>query len=532
MDERKETGLPEEQQSKQPSPEQVEGESCGLQKEEEDVSLNRSEQDGCAPEEGQTPKAVPAENEANGSVEEAAAGENAPVAEEIAIESGEQANAEENPSEFAAASDPAAEQASFWQGGYSYQNPSPYQSGPSNYYGYQQTPSGKKGPHFFVIGAALAGGVVFICCVVMVAALVYGQLKGTVGNPAKDQTPSQSQDQAQENSGSSEESSAQRDDSVVYNAPDITTEKKTGDALSIVEINKKVKDSVVGILITTQQTEDPTFSGSGIVISADGYIITNEHVVDSATKVRVVLSDGITEYDATIVGEDVQSDLAVLKVDASGLSPAELGDSNELEVGEEVVAIGNPYGMELNGTVTNGIVSALNRRIEINGTFMTLIQTNASINPGNSGGPLVNAYGQVVGITSSKVVATGYEGIGFAIPINNVTTLTEELINYGYIKTRAYIGIMGSDLSSAYASAKDMPQGVYVSYVDPDCDAAKKGMKLGDVIVAFNGKEINSMAELTELKNDYRPGDQVTITVWRDSQKFDLQITLTESTDR
>ena len=206
-----------------------------------------------------------------------------------------------------------------------------------------------------------------------------------------------------------------------------------------------------------------------------------------------------------------------------------MGDSDELEVGETVAAIGNPYGMELFSTMHNGIVSALNRKLEIGGTYMTLIQTNALINPGNSGGPLVNAYGQVVGITSSKLVADGYEGIGFAIPLNEVTGLVEELINYGYIKTRAYIGIQGSDLTKAYASYHGLPQGVYVVEVDEKCDAAKKGLKKGDVIIGFAGEEVTSMADLTTIKDSYRPGDQVTIKVWREKKEFEITITLTEA---
>ncbi|MBQ7971219.1 MAG: PDZ domain-containing protein, partial [Clostridia bacterium] len=181
------------------------------------------------------------------------------------------------------------------------------------------------------------------------------------------------------------------------------------------------------------------------------------------------------------------------------------------------------------GSMTDGIVSALNRKIEINGSFMTLIQTNASINPGNSGGPLVNAYGQVVGICSSKLVATDYEGIGFAIPINDVVNLSEELINYGYIRTRAYIGIMGSDLQEDYCEYHDIPRGVYVSYVDPECDAAKKGMKEGDIIIGFNGKELTSMAQLNELKNEFRPGDTEKVKVWRNEKELEFEIKLTES---
>ena len=311
----------------------------------------------------------------------------------------------------------------------------------------------------------------------------------------------------------------------------MTAEQKEGDELSLVEINKKVKNSVVAVLIAENKEGEAEFSGSGFIISEDGYIITNTHVVEGAAAIKIVLHDGITEYNATVVGADDRSDLAVLKVEATGLSPVELGDSSLLEVGETVVAIGNPYGMELAGTVTNGIVSALNRKIEMSGSFMTLIQTNASINPGNSGGPLVNAHGQVIGITSSKLVASGYEGIGFAIPINNVVDIAEELITYGKVKTRAYIGIHGKDFTAQEAAQYKMPQGVLVAAVDLHCDAAAKGLQKNDIIVGFNGEKISSMAELNEKKDDFRPGDQVTITYWRNNKETTIEILLTEASE-
>ncbi len=407
-------------------------------------------------------------------------------------------------------------------GGYAYQNPNPYQSTVS--YAYQPAPkkSSNKG---LIIAAIIAASVMFLCCAVIVAVIAFRLIHS-------DSDPLSSGGNFIENilpgGEDSSKDSALRDENAIYDMPDITTEQKKGEELSLVEINKKVKNSVVGILIAMEGSE-VEFSGSGFIISEDGYIITNDHVIEGATKVRVVLSDGITEYDAKIVGEDERSDLAILKVEARGLSPAELGDSNQLEVGETVVAIGNPYGMELAGTVTNGIVSALNRKIEMNGSYMTLIQTNASINPGNSGGPLVNAYGQVVGITSSKLVATGYEGIGFAIPINHVVEISEELITYGYIKTRAYIGISGYDLTEFEAKAKNLHRGIYVHYVDPECDAAKKGLKKGDIIIGFNGKEIQTMAELNDLKDSFHPGDSVSIKIWRNGEEVEINITLTEA---
>ena len=408
---------------------------------------------------------------------------------------------------------------SYWQGGYTYQNPNPYWNGAA-----YAPPAKKKEGKAPIIIACIAAGLMLVCCVLVVVSLVFGWNPGAVSV----------QEESAENAGDviadtqKEENNAQRPEGQVYNMPEITTEEKKGEALSFVEINKKVKNSVVGVLIAVSGQE-ARFSGSGFIISADGYIMTNAHVIAGASQVKVVLSDGITEYNAVIVGEDERSDLAILKVEADGLQAAELGDSDRLEVGETVVAIGNPYGMELAGSMTDGIISAMNRKIEMNGSFMTLIQTNAAINPGNSGGPLVNAYGQIVGITSSKLVATDFEGIGFAIPINYATSVTEELVSYGYIKTRAYIGIQGSDLTAGYAKYHNLPRGVYVSYVDPQCDAAKKGLKEDDIIIGFNGKEILSMAELNDLKDSFHPGDTVTIKVWRDGEEFEISVTLTEA---
>lgn len=403
---------------------------------------------------------------------------------------------------------------------YSYQNP--YQPYGTPFVSCTEQKKSRNLP--LIITAALAGCIMLGCCLIIAVGILRD------GMADRDASDEQGSFGGQFITGQQTQSSGiERDENAVYNMPEIITEEKKGEELPLVEINKKVKNSVIGILVTYDEQKEPIFSGSGVIISEDGYILTNNHVIESAIKLTIVLSDGITEYQAAVVGRDERSDIAVLKIEANGLTAAELGNSDGLEVGETVVAIGNPYGMELAGTMTNGIVSALNRKIEMNGSFMTLIQTNASINPGNSGGPLVNAYGQVVGITSSKLVATGYEGIGFAIPINYVVDISEELITYGYIKTRAYIGIQGSSLTAAYAAYYDLPMGVYVYYVDPECSAAEQGLRKDDVIVGFAGKEVTSMAELNALKDAYKPGDKVKLTVWRDDKTFEIEVTLTES---
>ena len=432
-------------------------------------------------------------------------------------------NAEELPPQEPKQESTFNTQTSQWQGGYSYKNPNPYQKYENGAY---QAQSQKKS-NGVLIAAITAACIFAVCCVLMLVAQFVGVEPVRPSDDPVVNAPSQ-----QEDPGKTENTNnAQRDDEVVYNMPDISPVEKSGETLSIVEINKKMKNSVVAILVATGQEKDTDFSGSGFIISQDGYIITNAHVIENATTVEVVLIDGITSYNATIVGQDERSDLAILKIDATGLSPAELGNSDQLEEGEEVVCIGNPYGMELSGSITNGIVSALNRKIEMSGGYMTLIQTNAEINPGNSGGPLINGYGQVVGITSSKLVATGYEGIGFAIPINDAIALSEELINYGYVKSRAYIGFSGNDLTEAYAKYHKLPQGVYVVYVNEGSDAEKKGLKEEDIVIGFNDTEIKSMAELNDLKDNFHPGDTVTITVWRDGETFDLKITLTGASE-
>ncbi len=315
------------------------------------------------------------------------------------------------------------------------------------------------------------------------------------------------------------------------NVPSIETQPPSTDVLTIPQVYTKVKDSVVGIIVTVAGNATVSQgSGTGIILSEDGYISTNAHVVDGATAIKVVLSNE-KEYVAELIGSDSRTDIAVLKIDETGLSPAEFGDSESLVVGETVIAIGNPYGLELAGTVTSGIVSALNRQIVIDGFYMTLIQTDASINPGNSGGPLVNSYGQVIGITSSKIVQSGYEGIGFAIPMSGATKIIEELSQHGYIKDRPFIGIQGSDIDKSYAQIYSIPEGVYVEYVDPESDAYKKGLKRGDIIVAVEGVEISSMAQLDAEKNKKSPGDTLTLTVYRNTKKLEISVVLSEATN-
>jgi serine protease Do len=234
------------------------------------------------------------------------------------------------------------------------------------------------------------------------------------------------------------------------------------------------------------------------------------------------------------VGYDLETDLAVLKIDAKGLTPAEFGDSDALQVGELVVAIGNPLGFELFGTTTCGIVSALNREVTINEKDMTLIQTDAAINSGNSGGPLLNCYGQVIGINSAKMSSTygsaTVEGLGFAIPISDAQDIINDLINYGYVAGRPQLGITGVNVTESDSERYSMPQGVYVYSVTEDSAAYEAGIRQGDIITSIAGQEITTMDELNEVKNEYNAGDTITIGLYRSGETLEVRLTLQEVT--
>ena len=283
-----------------------------------------------------------------------------------------------------------------------------------------------------------------------------------------------------------------------------------------------------------------TATGSGIIISEDGYILTNNHVVSSsssssnssyyqvseASKLTVTLFNDDTEYEAKIVGKDEQTDLAVIKIEKSGLSKAEFADSDSIKVGEFAMAVGNPIGMQ--SSVTCGIVSAVNRQVtDSDGKQYTLIQTDAAINSGNSGGALVNSEGKVIGINTLKLSGTGIEGMGFAIPINSTTDITSQLIQYSKVK-RPYIGITGIDLNEETAKTYNLVTGVYVKSVEDFSSGEKAGIKAGDVIIEADGTKISSMDDLNKIKNSHKIGDEMKIKVNRNGQEKDLTITLGE----
>ena len=296
-------------------------------------------------------------------------------------------------------------------------------------------------------------------------------------------------------------------------------------ALSLQEIYKKCIGGVVSITASAQSGKS---SGTGIVLSADGYLITNHHVFENAQVIAVQTSDD-RQFQASIIGSDEASDLALLKVDATDLQPAEFGDSGKLAVGDRVVAIGDPLGAQLRGTMTSGIVSAINRDLEVNDRTMTLIQTDAALNNGNSGGPLINCYGQVIGINTMKLrsyYSTTAEGLGFAIPMAVAKPILEELMENGYVAGRPAIGISYDTLPLAFRIYYNLPEGVYISAVYDGSDAQAKGVAAGDIITAVNGTRVTSIDELNRVKNQFTAGDSITLTLYNGGSYRDVEVTL------
>lgn len=334
----------------------------------------------------------------------------------------------------------------------------------------------------------------------------------------------------------------------------INTADNSGEELSTEEIVQKVLPSVVGVesqfTVTSNNsgyyygfgnipsTSSATGTGTGVVITKDGYIVTNAHVIyDSeygaglADKIKVYMNDD-NSYDAEVVGFDTDCDLAVLKIDASGLTSAEFGDSDSLMLGESVIAIGNPLGFDLMNTVTSGIVSGLNRNITINDKAMNLIQTDTAINSGNSGGPLINKRGQVIGINSSKMSSSygsaSIEGIGFAIPSNETSRIIDDLMEYGYVTGKPQLGISCQDVTETISQMYNMPVGVYITDVSQDSAAEKAGLQSGDIITAVDGRDIETAEELNSQKNTHMAGDTIEVTYIRGGKEKTAEIVLDE----
>ena len=302
-------------------------------------------------------------------------------------------------------------------------------------------------------------------------------------------------------------------------------------SLSVAEVAAKAADSVVEI---NTETVSSSFyggqrvsqsAGSGVILSADGYIVTNNHVVAGADSITVRTRDG-KSYAANLVGTDPDTDLAVLKIEASGLTPAVLGSSDDLVVGETAVAIGNPLG-ELGGTVTSGIISALSREVTIDNQTMTLLQTNAAINPGNSGGGLFNSNGELVGVVNAKYAKEGVEGLGFAIPINTAQPVIEQLISQGYVSGRVDTGFTPIDLTDEATAMQYRVSrtGVYVYEVTTNTD----GFQSGDLLLSIDGKDIDSMSDYNAALQGRSVGDQLAVVVLRGNRQLPLTLTLRDA---
>lgn len=312
---------------------------------------------------------------------------------------------------------------------------------------------------------------------------------------------------------------------------------KTNDSYTAAKASEKVSDSVVGILCYSDDAPDQadtttaSSQGSGIIFSQDGYVITNAHVIGNsktAYAIRVVTSDG-KEYKAGVVGYDSRTDIAVLKMDdAKGLTPATFGDSSQLEVGQDIIVVGNPGGLDYQNTTTKGVISALDRKLSTS-SLTKYIQTDAAINPGNSGGPLVNYYGQVVGITTSKIVSETYEGMGFAIPSQTVKNIVDTLVKNGYVEGRVKIGISGIAVTSEQASNYNIPQGIYVQSIVSGGPCDGTSLKEGDVITEVDGETITSFADVYAILETHKPGDKIKVKYYNSSSgDGEVEITLQE----
>lgn len=310
-------------------------------------------------------------------------------------------------------------------------------------------------------------------------------------------------------------------------------EDKDTSPLSTAEIAAKCGVSVVEIRTETVTTGKwmqeyvTEGAGSGVILTQDGYIVTNNHVIAGASKIKVTLQDG-KDYEAKLIGRDEKSDIALIKIEAEGLTPASVGDSNKLVVGEKAVAIGNPLG-ELGGTVTDGIISALDREVTIDGNKMSLLQTNAAINPGNSGGGLFNGAGNLVAIVDAKSSGEGIEGLGFAIPVNDMAAVVQQLMDYGYVKGYTDTGMTFIDITDTLTAMQYRVNslGVYVLKVSGD-KALEAGFQSGDLVTKVDGQEVSSSGDIDSIVSSHQVGDQIEFEVYRSRGYLTLKLTLTE----
>lgn len=332
-----------------------------------------------------------------------------------------------------------------------------------------------------------------------------------------------------------ESSRSVKDDSQVTQISTNVVDDIGGQVLTVEEIAQTVGPAVVGISCTVRYqsifgVQTGTSGGSGIIISDEGHIVTNYHVIENASDITVKFNTG-DQYTATLIGGDEKTDLAVLKIDpVDTMKVAVLGDSDKVEVGELAVAIGNPLADELFGTVTSGIISGKNRTVRVDNRDMTLLQTDAAINPGNSGGALINKYGEVIGINSVKISSSTSEGLGFAIPINEVKPIVRDLIGYGYVRGRPIIGVNVQQISEEIAYYNNLPvdHGLYVMGVTSGSAAEKAGIQRGDIILAIEGQEVRTSTELNNIRDQHTAGDVVQIELDRNGEKMTVSVILDE----
>ena len=415
-----------------------------------------------------------------------------------------------------------------------------------NYYGSYQDhgtesevvykPEKKKGRGKKVLAGIV--GVLSVAAIGATSIVGYNLIRGDGAVSTSDSSESGSAASVKASASADTSSSAadKQAETVSKDMPSVVQLASPSDALSIPEIVEKNTPSVVGIQCVAS---NGVFMGTGIIMSEDGYIITNAHVVENARSVSVKLpssyaddsenaEDALT-FDAKIIGTDSQSDIAVLKINKTGLTKAEFGKSSDVKVGELAIVIGNPLSMELANSVTAGIISSLNRTITIEDRTMNYMQTDASINSGNSGGPLINAYGQVIGIASAAVTKSYGEGIGFAIPIDEAIPIIEDLIKNGRVTGRPTLGVSGENISDIYAKYYDIPKGFRVKTVNVDSAAEEAGIKVNDIIIGIDGKLIESIEEFNSIKNTHKAGETVKISVYRNGEIIDLDVTLKEA---
>lgn len=382
------------------------------------------------------------------------------------------------------------------------------------------------------------------------------ELAEYTGENSKTKSESKTEKPTQEKASSEAENLQAETNDDEEELPSLIQLAARSDAKPIPDIVEEIMPSVVGVSSTfeyeysqpsfsmwgwntTPQTQQAKATGTGFIITDDGYIVTNAHVIYDeseynaglAIEVSVLFSDE-SEHEAKIIAYDKETDIAVLKVNEKGLTPAILGDSDELRVGELVIAVGNPLGFDLFGSVTSGIVSAVNRQISINEKNMTLIQTDAAINNGNSGGPLLNSCGQVIGINSAKMSSNygsaSVEGLGFAIPMKEAKTIVDDLINYNHVKGRPQIGISTVDVNESYSRYLNIPMGVYVRTVQEGSAAEQAGILEGDIIIGIENEPITTIDELTKIKNKFKVGDTIKLTLSRNGTDVDVNVKLQE----